>query len=160
MKLCRPAVSLIIEYKHSQFQPWKHKKIQYLKFNYCIFQIKLLIRLLSSTKWASNIVLSKHEPEDVIEIILTWVQTFYNGRRIHIVTTAQNADQMSVQVSYPRFPGHRLLHSEAQHSARKRKEQILRPCLPLDPRFADSNPADDDGILRAIKIRSIPSEGK
>jgi hypothetical protein len=32
-------------------------------------------------------------------------------------------------------------------------------CLPLDPRFAGSNPAKDDGFLSAIKIRSIlPSE--
>jgi allantoicase len=27
-------------------------------------------------------------------------------------------------------------------------------CLPLDPRFAGSNPAKDDGLLRVIKIRS------
>jgi hypothetical protein len=25
-------------------------------------------------------------------------------------------------------------------------------CLPLDPRFMDSNAAEDDGFLRAIKI--------
>jgi hypothetical protein len=28
-------------------------------------------------------------------------------------------------------------------------------CLPLDPRFACTNPAEDDGFLRVIKIRSI-----
>jgi hypothetical protein len=27
-------------------------------------------------------------------------------------------------------------------------------CLPLDPRIAGSNPAEDDGFLRVIKIRS------
>jgi hypothetical protein len=32
-------------------------------------------------------------------------------------------------------------------------------CLPLDPRFAGSNPAEDDGFLRVIKIRSTPSFG-
>jgi hypothetical protein len=31
--------------------------------------------------------------------------------------------------------------------------------LPLDPKFADSNPAEDDGFLRAIKISSISSFG-
>jgi hypothetical protein len=30
-------------------------------------------------------------------------------------------------------------------------------CLPLDPRFAGSNTAEDDGFLRAIKIRSTTS---
>jgi hypothetical protein len=29
----------------------------------------------------------------------------------------------------------------------------------LDPRFRDSNPAEDDGFLRAITIRSITSLG-
>jgi hypothetical protein len=33
-------------------------------------------------------------------------------------------------------------------------------CLPLDPRFADSNPAEDDGILRAIKLRRTNSFGR
>jgi hypothetical protein len=33
-------------------------------------------------------------------------------------------------------------------------------CLPLDPRFACSNPAEGDGFLRAIKIRSTPSLGE
>jgi hypothetical protein len=32
-------------------------------------------------------------------------------------------------------------------------------CLPLDPRFAGSNPAEDDGFLRVIKIRSMTSFG-
>jgi hypothetical protein len=32
-------------------------------------------------------------------------------------------------------------------------------CKPLDPRFAGSNPAKDDCLLRAIKIRSMPSFG-
>jgi hypothetical protein len=32
-------------------------------------------------------------------------------------------------------------------------------CLPLDPSFAGSNPAEDDGLLRAIKIRSTTSFG-
>jgi hypothetical protein len=31
--------------------------------------------------------------------------------------------------------------------------------LPLDPRFAGSNPAEDDGFLKAIKIRSPTSFG-
>jgi hypothetical protein len=31
--------------------------------------------------------------------------------------------------------------------------------LSLDPRFADSNPADGDGLLRAMIIRSTPSFG-
>jgi hypothetical protein len=31
--------------------------------------------------------------------------------------------------------------------------------LPLDPRFAVSNPADDDGYLRVIEIRSTTSFG-
>jgi hypothetical protein len=30
-------------------------------------------------------------------------------------------------------------------------------CLPLDPRFAGSNPAEGDGFLRVIKIRSTTS---
>jgi hypothetical protein len=30
-------------------------------------------------------------------------------------------------------------------------------CLPLDPRFAGANPAEDDGFLRVIKIRSTTS---
>jgi hypothetical protein len=35
-------------------------------------------------------------------------------------------------------------------------------CLLLDPRFAGSNPADDDGFLRVIKksVARLPSEGK
>lgn len=57
---------------------------------------------------------------DLIGIILTRVQTFHNGRCIHIVTTAQNADQVSVQISYPRLSAHHLLHSESQQSERKR----------------------------------------
>jgi hypothetical protein len=32
-------------------------------------------------------------------------------------------------------------------------------CLPLDPRFAGSNPVEDDGFLRVIKIRSTNSCG-
>jgi hypothetical protein len=32
-------------------------------------------------------------------------------------------------------------------------------CLPLDLRFAGSNPVQDDGFLRAIKIRSTTSFG-
>jgi hypothetical protein len=32
--------------------------------------------------------------------------------------------------------------------------------MPLDPRFPDSNPAEDDGFLRAIKIRSTTSFGR
>jgi hypothetical protein len=30
-------------------------------------------------------------------------------------------------------------------------------CLPLDPRFGGSNPADSDGFLRAIKVRGTTS---
>jgi hypothetical protein len=33
-------------------------------------------------------------------------------------------------------------------------------CLQLDPRFAVSDPAQDDGFLRAIKISSTLSFGK
>jgi hypothetical protein len=32
-------------------------------------------------------------------------------------------------------------------------------CLPLDPMFGGSNPAEDDGFLRVIKIRSTNSFG-
>jgi hypothetical protein len=32
-------------------------------------------------------------------------------------------------------------------------------CLPLDPRFAGSNPAEKDGFLRVIKISSTASFG-
>jgi hypothetical protein len=32
-------------------------------------------------------------------------------------------------------------------------------CLTLDARFADSNPAEDDGFLRVIKILSTTSFG-
>jgi hypothetical protein len=32
-------------------------------------------------------------------------------------------------------------------------------CLPLDPKFAGSNPTKDDGFLRVIKIRSTTSFG-
>jgi hypothetical protein len=32
---------------------------------------------------------------------------------------------------------------------------LLVACLPLDPRFAGSNPAEDDGFLRVIKILVI-----
>jgi hypothetical protein len=33
--------------------------------------------------------------------------------------------------------------------------------VPLDPRFAGSNPAEDDGFLRVIKsVARLPSEGK
>jgi hypothetical protein len=32
--------------------------------------------------------------------------------------------------------------------------------LPLDPRFAGSNPAKDDGFLRVIRIHSITSFGE
>jgi hypothetical protein len=31
--------------------------------------------------------------------------------------------------------------------------------LPLNPRFAGSNPAENDGFLRAIKVRSMTSFG-
>jgi hypothetical protein len=34
---------------------------------------------------------------------------------------------------------------------------LVVACLPLDPRFAGSNPAEDDGFLRVIKIRSTIS---
>jgi hypothetical protein len=34
---------------------------------------------------------------------------------------------------------------------------LVVACLPLDPRFADSNLAEDDGFLRAIKIHSTTS---
>jgi hypothetical protein len=30
-------------------------------------------------------------------------------------------------------------------------------CLPLNPKFVGSNPAENDGFLRAIKIRSTTS---
>jgi hypothetical protein len=33
-------------------------------------------------------------------------------------------------------------------------------CLLLDQRFDGSNPAEDDGLLRATKIRSMTSNGK
>jgi hypothetical protein len=36
---------------------------------------------------------------------------------------------------------------------------LVVACLPLDPRFAGSNPAEDDGFSRVIKIRSTPSFG-
>jgi hypothetical protein len=36
---------------------------------------------------------------------------------------------------------------------------LVVACLPLNPSFAGSNPADDDGILRAIKIHSRTSFG-
>jgi hypothetical protein len=36
---------------------------------------------------------------------------------------------------------------------------LVVACLPLDPRFAGSNPAEDDAFLRAIKIRSTTSFG-
>jgi hypothetical protein len=32
-------------------------------------------------------------------------------------------------------------------------------CLPLDPRFAGSNPAEDDGFSRVMKIRGTTSFG-
>jgi hypothetical protein len=34
---------------------------------------------------------------------------------------------------------------------------LVVACLPLDPRFAGSNPAGDNGLLRVIKIRSTTS---
>jgi hypothetical protein len=34
---------------------------------------------------------------------------------------------------------------------------LVVACLPLDPKFAGSNAAEDDGFLRAIKIRSAAS---
>jgi hypothetical protein len=38
---------------------------------------------------------------------------------------------------------------------------LVVACLPLDPRFAGSNPAEDDRFLRAIKsVARVPSEGK
>jgi hypothetical protein len=36
---------------------------------------------------------------------------------------------------------------------------LVVACYPLDPRFAGSNPAEDDGFLRVIKIRSMTSFG-
>jgi hypothetical protein len=36
---------------------------------------------------------------------------------------------------------------------------LVVACLPLDPRFAGSNPAEDDRFLRVIKIRSTTSFG-
>jgi hypothetical protein len=36
---------------------------------------------------------------------------------------------------------------------------LVLACLPLHPRFAGSNPAEDDGFLRAIKIHSTTSFG-
>jgi hypothetical protein len=36
---------------------------------------------------------------------------------------------------------------------------LVVACLPLDPRFAGSKPAEDDGFLRVIKIRSTTSFG-
>jgi hypothetical protein len=37
---------------------------------------------------------------------------------------------------------------------------LLVTCLQFDPRFIGLNPAEDNGLLRAIKIRStISSEG-
>jgi hypothetical protein len=36
---------------------------------------------------------------------------------------------------------------------------LVIACLPLDTRFAGSNPAEDDGFLRVIKIRSTTSFG-
>jgi hypothetical protein len=38
---------------------------------------------------------------------------------------------------------------------------VVVACLPLDPRFTDSNPSKDDGFLRVIKsVARLPSEGK
>jgi hypothetical protein len=36
---------------------------------------------------------------------------------------------------------------------------IVVACLPLDPTFAGSKPAEDDGLLSTIKIRSTTSFG-
>jgi hypothetical protein len=37
----------------------------------------------------------------------------------------------------------------------------LLSCLPLEPRFAGSNPAEDDGLLKTIQISArLHSEGK
>jgi hypothetical protein len=36
---------------------------------------------------------------------------------------------------------------------------LVVACLPVDLRFAGSNPAEDDGFLRVIKIRSATSFG-
>jgi hypothetical protein len=36
---------------------------------------------------------------------------------------------------------------------------LVIACLPLDPRFAGSKPAGDDGFLSVIKIRSTSSFG-
>jgi hypothetical protein len=36
---------------------------------------------------------------------------------------------------------------------------IVVTCLPLHPRFAGSNPADDDEFLRELRIRSTTSYG-
>jgi hypothetical protein len=32
--------------------------------------------------------------------------------------------------------------------------------MPFDPRLAGSDPAEDDGLIRAIKVRSMPSFGE
>jgi hypothetical protein len=36
-------------------------------------------------------------------------------------------------------------------------DDLMVVCLPFDPRFAGSNPAEDDRFLRAIKIRNTAS---
>jgi hypothetical protein len=36
---------------------------------------------------------------------------------------------------------------------------LVVACLPQNPRLAGSNPAEDDGFLRVIKIRSTTSFG-
>jgi hypothetical protein len=36
---------------------------------------------------------------------------------------------------------------------------LVTACLPLDPRFAGSNPAEDYGFLTAIKVHSTASFG-
>jgi hypothetical protein len=38
-------------------------------------------------------------------------------------------------------------------------DDLVVVCLPLGPRFAGSNPAEDDGFLRVIKIRNTTSFG-
>jgi hypothetical protein len=37
---------------------------------------------------------------------------------------------------------------------------LVVECMPLDPRFAGSNLAEDDGFLKAIKFRSTTSFGE
>jgi hypothetical protein len=49
------------------------------------------------------------------------------------------------------------LHLPAQKVA---LSGLVVVCLPLDPRFSGSNLAEDDGVLRAIKIPTTASFGE